>query len=254
MSSARPPINPQLDDLLARTRQPDLPAGLAARIVAQTANLPQQTRREDIVAQVHSSAMSGTPEPSNDRGWIRGVAPFAGLAAAAMLAVIIAPSLFVRAPAPSIPEVSPVARSQPEATIPAVSPAPSVDARVAAAPPVKAARLPHSVRSAQKADAARREEQAAPSPDTVLAASSERKAADPVVPAAPERVAQVDGPKAPVQGPPVPFDLLPSGSSTIGLGVAGSSEPAASPPPSNSPGRGPGGPGGGFGHGGGPRR
>jgi hypothetical protein len=254
MSSARPPANPQLDQLLSHARQPDLPAGLAARIVAQTAGLPQQARREDIVAQVPVSDVTAMSAAANENPWMRRGLFAGGVVAAVALAVVMAPSLLTRT---SIP--SDVARTKPASAAPSSSPVAPAAEQLADAVPSSSEHLAHPK---HKPAAPTPDRLAAPTPATDLAApvydqaDSPAQAAAPEQSAAAERVAQVDGPKAPVQGPPVPFDLIPSSSGTLGLGVAGSVEPAATtPPPSNAPGRGPGGPGGGFGgRGGGGRR
>ena len=237
-----------LDQLLSHARQPDLPAGLAARIVAQAAALPQQARREDVVAQVPAMATPAVPVAANENHWLRRGILAGGIAAAA-LAVVMAPSLLTRSAGPAD-----VARTQPASVAPSAPPAsPVVESVAATAPPSATKPAEHLARTTHESSLPQPDRQATTPPATELAASSDDKAdrstpaALPEQSAAPERVAQVDGPKAPVQGPPTPFDLIPSSSSTLGLGVAGSVEPAASPPPSNSPGRGPGGPGGGFG-------
>lgn len=255
MSSARPPANPQLDQLLSHARQPDVPGDLAARIVARTAGLPQQARREDIVAPVPVSAALNIPMAANENHWMRRGLLAGGIMAAAALAVVMAPSLLTRRSAPST-----IARTQPARVAPSSSPVAPVAERIAdAAPSSEAKPAEHLARAKGRSTAPEPDRPAAPTPATDLAAASDDKvdhptqAAAPEQPVAAERVAEVEGPKAPVQGPPVPFDLIPSSSGTLGLGVAGSVEPAATtPPPSNAPGRGPGG---GFGgRGGGGRR
>ena len=249
MSGERSDATAAFGAALAGLPEPELPAGLKARIVAQATALPQQPRRDSIVAAVPATVLSAPVARFRARPiW-------AGAAAAAMAIAASAAALLLHVPSTGDPkpgesalaldaaaaaaQKSSVSRSA-DTSVPAVEP--KAAAQLADAEPEHTPR--QSVRSAKVAPAPTGTEQIAPVAPSLA----------PVAPPAPtdgqsrplqeQRLAETAEPPRPVQGPPVPDDLLTpigDGASGTGLGIAGSARPA-SPPPVSRPSPGAGGP------------
>ena len=202
--SARRGSGAVLDRLLGQLSQPEVPADLARRIVAETSRLPQHAPRESI--------MAAMPPPHRTIGRHAVGQRFAGLSAFAVAACLLLIMLPFGAQQPV---------ANPQARVAAPAPDMVHPAQVAqAAQPVATRRQPSHATPAPK----NAEKIAIAEADPVEPVEAEQPAEIQPLPAEPATVAQlaeVAGPKA-VQGPPTPIDLIPAnGRPMTGLGVVG---------------------------------
>lgn len=211
-----------LDRLMGQMDGPDVPEGLAARIVAAATKLPQQDPGEPrpMIA----------PMPLRPLGSVAFGQRLTGLgvfALAACLAMVLLP---LAAPKPSAPgdgATRAVEAESPRQDTPSSAEAPG---QVAAAPAQTVSLTPRKASGDHLAKTAQPVRESAPEA-TVRDAAVDPPASPPVTQLANvERPAEAAGPPAPTQGPPAPAGLAPTGGPVPGLGVTGGNGGAASLP------------------------
>ena len=198
-----------LDRLLGQLAPPEIPADLAPRIVAKTTRLAQHQPREAIIAAM--------PPPHRTLGQQAVGQRLAGLgafAAAACLVMLMLPLGTQQA------EQQPVAIHSPAVERPPrpekVQPSPQL-AAVAEQAPSK----PAPGHKAKAPDIALQPNLAEAYPaEPVVKDEGEMPHLVAPVPSSQAQVAEVEGPRLSVQGPPTPIELAPAGSrAKTGLGV-----------------------------------
>lgn len=215
-----------LDRLLAQIVSPDVPADLAPRIVAETACLPQHQPREAIIAAM--------PPPHRTLGRhavgqrVAGLAAFAAVACLVMLLLPVG----VREQAdqriamhnPVVATLPKRERLEQSAQVAALS-----EGDMSRPMPARTSKVLTSLSETEESPKLAEADPAVPS---VKTEGDGARAVETTPPAAPQ-VAEVEGPKISVQGPPVPIELAPAGSRAKGgLGVlAGSSSMSTLPHP-----------------------
>lgn len=262
MTRRTPNQDHALDAILSKAETPNLPEGLAERIIAQVSQLPQQAAREELVAGLAEPAAATTPEVRHQpqvrhrKAWFRAAVASGAIALAASIALLLFPfSIMDGARGDGSGALTTV--PSPEMAVVVAEPStmpPSMpqekEASVGNEPPANTRSSALAEGGSELATPlALEDERAIEIADhlaTDISPKQNVESGEPsmsiLVPPDEEQMAEVVSPQRQVQravqGPPVPPELIGRSSGSMqGLGIAGSGAASNGTPPESGPGR-----------------